>query len=263
MRTSRGFTIAEVLGVVSAIAIMAAILFPVFARSREQARKTSCRANLASIALALRAYALENEGQYPPDDNDLRPLIPVYLNSAQVLHCPSVSQGKPWGLVPGDEPEPPAPGQEPPEPPMEPGMGSPPPPAAPPPGEEGPPGPPSPPPEQGPPGPPMEPGMEAPPGAPQAEQAVEEKPDETPGYTTRAEMLEEDKERGTSYFYISGHQYGRMTVAQPLCGDNYAGRHNGCSNVLMTDGAIRSWTKAQYLEAGLDAYAWMEEESRW
>ena len=104
--------------------------------------------------------------------------------------------------------------------------------------------------------------MERPPRAPKAEDAVEEKPDKTPGYITRGEMLEDQELTGTSYFYISGHRYGRMSVAEPLCGDNETGRHNERSNVLMTDGSIKAWTSGQYLEAGLDAYGWTDEEDR-
>ncbi|MFO7945528.1 MAG: prepilin-type N-terminal cleavage/methylation domain-containing protein, partial [Armatimonadota bacterium] len=102
MKSIRGFTIAEVLGVVAIIAILAAILFPVFARAREKARDASCRANLANIAMALRTYALENDGRYPPDDNDLRPLLPVYLDTSQPFACPSSSDGKPFGALPTD-----------------------------------------------------------------------------------------------------------------------------------------------------------------
>ncbi|MFP3903358.1 MAG: type II secretion system protein [Armatimonadota bacterium] len=231
MKNIRGFTIAEVLGVVAIIAILAAILFPVFARAREKARDASCRANLANIAMALRTYALENDGRYPPGDNDLRPLLPVYLDSAHTLACPSSSNGKPFGALPTDEP---------PEDPMEPGMG----PSTPSPGMEAPP-----------PAPPGEPG--GPP--PEEAQAQEEPPPETPGYITAEEMLSDRRRyEGTAYFYISEHRYGRITVARPLCGDNRANRHNDRGNVLMTDGSIHPWSAEQYREAGLKKYAWLE-----
>jgi prepilin-type N-terminal cleavage/methylation domain-containing protein/prepilin-type processing-associated H-X9-DG protein len=52
----RGFTLIELLVVIAIIAILAAILFPVFARAREAARQTSCRSNLKQIATALDMY---------------------------------------------------------------------------------------------------------------------------------------------------------------------------------------------------------------
>jgi len=52
----RGFTLIELLVVIAIIAILAAILFPVFARAREKARQASCESNLKQIALALHNY---------------------------------------------------------------------------------------------------------------------------------------------------------------------------------------------------------------
>jgi len=57
MRTNRrGFTLIELLVVIAIIAILAAILFPVFARAREKARAASCQSNLKQIVLALKMY---------------------------------------------------------------------------------------------------------------------------------------------------------------------------------------------------------------
>jgi len=55
--TTRGFTLIELLVVIAIIAILAAILFPVFAQAREQARKTSCLSNQKQIATAILMYA--------------------------------------------------------------------------------------------------------------------------------------------------------------------------------------------------------------
>ena len=55
-RKPRGFTLIELLVVIAIIAILAAILFPVFARAREAARKTSCLSNMKQIGLAAMMY---------------------------------------------------------------------------------------------------------------------------------------------------------------------------------------------------------------
>ena len=49
----RGFTLIELLVVIAIIAILAAILFPVFAQAREQARKTTCTSNMRQVGMAL------------------------------------------------------------------------------------------------------------------------------------------------------------------------------------------------------------------
>jgi len=60
-----GFTLIELLVVVSIIAILAAILFPVFARARENARRTSCLSNLKQIGLGMMQYVQDNDERYP------------------------------------------------------------------------------------------------------------------------------------------------------------------------------------------------------
>ncbi len=88
----RGFTLIELLVVIAIIAILAAILFPVFARAREKARQTSCLNNLKEIGLAMLMYV---------DDYDemtlshytapmLWPqLIYPYIKNTQIYNCPS------------------------------------------------------------------------------------------------------------------------------------------------------------------------------
>lgn len=61
----KGFTLIELLVVIAIIAILAAILFPVFARAREQARKASCQSNLKQIGLGIMQYVQDYDGAYP------------------------------------------------------------------------------------------------------------------------------------------------------------------------------------------------------
>ncbi len=64
-RSPIGFTLIELLVVIAIIAILAAILFPVFARAREQARKTVCLSNLKQIGLAALMYVQDYDEQFP------------------------------------------------------------------------------------------------------------------------------------------------------------------------------------------------------
>jgi len=102
----RGFTLIELLVVIAIIAILAAILFPVFARAREKARQTSCLSNMKQLGLAVLMYAGDYDERLPmqhhvSDTSDasrlLRPegncfwfvRIEPYILNEQVLQCPS------------------------------------------------------------------------------------------------------------------------------------------------------------------------------
>src|SRR5579883_967287 len=74
-RTSRGFTLIELLVVIAIIAILAAILFPVFAQAREKARQTACLSNEKQIALAFIMYAQDY-------DETVAPIVNCYWNPA-------------------------------------------------------------------------------------------------------------------------------------------------------------------------------------
>ncbi|MCD6351804.1 MAG: DUF1559 domain-containing protein [Armatimonadetes bacterium] len=61
----RGFTLIELLVVIAIIAILAAILFPVFARAREKARQTSCLSNVKQLALGMMMYVQDYDERFP------------------------------------------------------------------------------------------------------------------------------------------------------------------------------------------------------
>ncbi len=66
----KGFTLIELLVVIAIIAILAAILFPVFAKARAKARQTSCLSNQRQIATAIMAYTQDYDGCFMPVHND-------------------------------------------------------------------------------------------------------------------------------------------------------------------------------------------------
>ncbi|HEY3333263.1 MAG TPA: DUF1559 domain-containing protein [Capsulimonadaceae bacterium] len=63
--TKRGFTLIELLVVIAIIAILAAVLFPVFAQAREKARQSSCSSNLKQLGLAVIQYVNDYDDTYP------------------------------------------------------------------------------------------------------------------------------------------------------------------------------------------------------
>jgi type II secretory pathway pseudopilin PulG len=83
----------ELLVVISIIAILAAVLFPVFARAREKTRQMSCRGNLHQLGMALQMYARDYDGRLPAQHNDFRGLLTPYVNDLLVFRCPSDANG--------------------------------------------------------------------------------------------------------------------------------------------------------------------------
>ncbi|MEA3402959.1 MAG: DUF1559 domain-containing protein [Armatimonadota bacterium] len=96
MRTDRGFTLIELLVVIAIIAILAAILFPVFAKARAKARQTACLSNLKQIGMAVLMYAQDYDGTFTPSDQHCDPpnyvwsqLIEPYVKNEEIFICPS------------------------------------------------------------------------------------------------------------------------------------------------------------------------------
>jgi prepilin-type N-terminal cleavage/methylation domain-containing protein/prepilin-type processing-associated H-X9-DG protein len=102
VRRIRGFTLIELLVIIAIISILASILFPVFARARENARRSSCQSNLEQLGLGLIQYTQDYDEKYPHMEgtdasyfatspgNPGYALNP-YIKSGQIFSCPSVS----------------------------------------------------------------------------------------------------------------------------------------------------------------------------
>ena len=94
-----GFTLIELLVVIAIIAILAAILFPVFAQAREQARLASCASNVRQMTLAFRQYSQDYDENLPPRriDNpttkkhaaNWKHIVQPYIKNYDVFKCPS------------------------------------------------------------------------------------------------------------------------------------------------------------------------------
>jgi prepilin-type N-terminal cleavage/methylation domain-containing protein/prepilin-type processing-associated H-X9-DG protein len=115
-KESKGFTLIELLVVIAIIAILAAILFPVFAKVREKARQTSCLSNLKQLGLGLIQYSQDNDelmakawlgnGGYQPSDprnasdkHKWMDCIYPYVKSTDVYHCPDFNDDENIGVT--------------------------------------------------------------------------------------------------------------------------------------------------------------------
>lgn len=90
------FTLIELLVVIAIIALLAAILFPVFGRARDNARRTVCQSNLKQIGLGAMQYSSDYDDRVVPSQNGLGALqrsyielLQPYLKSTQIFVCPN------------------------------------------------------------------------------------------------------------------------------------------------------------------------------
>lgn len=94
-----GFTLIELLVVIAIVAILAGIIFPVYARAREKARQTACVSNLRQLGMALKMYSTDWPSQFPYDkyignSNErltrlLGPLLRYTTETPGTWYCPS------------------------------------------------------------------------------------------------------------------------------------------------------------------------------
>jgi prepilin-type N-terminal cleavage/methylation domain-containing protein/prepilin-type processing-associated H-X9-DG protein len=100
MKSRRGFTLIELLVVIAIIAVLAGILFPVFAQARATARKASCTSNLHQLAMGFTQYFQDYDETFPPNSvfeiasvADVEKLwyrqIQPYVKNDGVFHCPA------------------------------------------------------------------------------------------------------------------------------------------------------------------------------
>lgn len=122
LNPQKAFTLIELLVVIAIIAILAAILFPVFGRARENARRSSCSSNLKQIGLAFAQYAQDYDERYPgainyamageSPDNAVKynvawdVMIAPYLGfkvdpyrAPLIMQCPSDAKARKWNIT--------------------------------------------------------------------------------------------------------------------------------------------------------------------
>lgn len=105
-RPRRAFTLIELLVVIAIISILASILFPVFARARENARRTSCASNMKQLGLALMQYTQDYDEKLPHrrivNGEGWDTLVLPYVKTKAIFRCPSAPSPKGNALLVGN-----------------------------------------------------------------------------------------------------------------------------------------------------------------
>jgi type II secretory pathway pseudopilin PulG len=100
---STGFSLPELLVVMTTISTLMAIMLPSLGRAREQARKVACASNQRQLGFGLKMYAVDNDGKYPveelcgnPQSILIQSLFPDYLANRNIFYCPSAAVVEPY-----------------------------------------------------------------------------------------------------------------------------------------------------------------------
>ena len=100
---SGGFSLSELLVVMTTISTLMAIMLPSLGRAREQARRVACASNLRQLGFSLKMYAVDNDGWYPieqlcgnPQSILTSSLFPDYLANRDIFYCPSAAAIEPY-----------------------------------------------------------------------------------------------------------------------------------------------------------------------
>lgn len=87
-RRRRGFTFTEMIACLAVIVLCVSVLLPVYGRSREAARRTSCASNLRQFGQALHLYAQDYAGRFPAEETGWAPALSPYIKNSSVFACP-------------------------------------------------------------------------------------------------------------------------------------------------------------------------------
>ena len=99
----RGFTFFEVIVTLTLILLIVALLLPVYARSRETARGTTCLSNLQQMGTALHLYAQDHNGRFPPGGPGWAAAEMPYVKNYAIFTCPSEPLARRKAVPPGPQ----------------------------------------------------------------------------------------------------------------------------------------------------------------